>query len=213
MPTHRRHQALRERTPAKAKLSGVTLIELLVAMLIVSMCVGLMSGAFFQVGRLVTVSTQIRSMVVPHFRRHELMHAAVGALALQPAISAESFRGNEDGFETETTEHPLAAWSGRTPLAVRLVRERGDVSLWRCMLDGTGKAPSFELFRSEQRVALRFVDIQGVSHDKWPIADPKERLPSVIQVIQTESGVVLANWHYGGPIAVDPFRVNSGMGG
>lgn len=103
-------------SPLRAQ-RGFSLVELLVAIVILSFVIGVMSSAFTQVSHIVRVVTDSGSGFQQRWLRLRALADLVGNLA--PVVDVQAgMKGGADGFECLTLASPLAA-SG-TPRRVRV---------------------------------------------------------------------------------------------
>ena len=206
---------------------GVTLVELLASMVIFSLCVVLMSNAFFQVQRLLGVVERSRDPAGQGLRLVGSLQEAVGHLIAREA-DAKAFTGDAQTFQTTTSRHPLGERGQPLPLQIRLARtELGDHLRIDALRPATGtfagnrpteQAAAIELAHApDATVRLAYQAQDGMLFGQWPVPERlSEQLPSAVWLISRASGAgdawplrpsqlgqagrssVMAVWQYGG---------------
>lgn len=203
--------------------AGVTLIELLASVLIFSLCIALMSNAFFQVGRLLTVVERGRDLGGAGLRLSGSLQAAVANLVMNPLLPKDKtpvFEGDGVRFTGLTTRHPLGQAGQVQSLVVTL--DKGRLRIAPATGSATtGSAAGAELVLGNENQALRWVylDHAGQLQGQWPVRElEQEYLPSAVFLVAKSVGVsnawpqplqalageaVLASWAYGGSVSED----------
>ena len=204
---------------------GVTLIELLASVLIFSLCIALMSNAFFQVGRLLTVVERGRDLGGAGLRLSGSLQAAVANLVITPLVPGEKapvFEGDALRFAGLTSRHPLGQAGQVQALVVTL--EKGRLRIGPPV--GTAAA---ELVLGDASQPLRWVylDHAGQLQGQWPVRElEQEVLPSAgfllaksasggawPQPLQALAGeTILASWAYAGPVGEDMSNPGNNFG-
>lgn len=203
--------------------AGVTLIELLASVLIFSLCIALMSNAFFQVGRLLTVVERGRDLGGAGLRLSGSLQAAVANLVMNPLLPTDKapvFEGDALRFTGLTTRHPLGQAGQVQALVVTL--DKGRLRIAPATGGATtGSAAGAELVLGDADQALRWVylDHAGQLQGQWPVRElEQEYLPSAVFLVAKSAGLsdawpqplqalagqaVLASWAYGGSVGED----------
>jgi prepilin-type N-terminal cleavage/methylation domain-containing protein len=203
------HQRLRPRQ------AGVTLIELLASVLIFSLCIALMSNAFFQVGRLLTVVERGRDMGGAALRLSGGLQEAVANLLPVSQRSEPVFVGDGRRFAGITSRHPLGAAGQVQPLVVAL--DKGQVRIEPPGSQSQANAAVLAAADSGQNVRWVYQDRLGLLHGQWPVRGrEQDRLPSAVFLVARAPGgsdawpqtredmaddPVLAQWVYAGPLS------------
>lgn len=214
--------------PGRSSQRGVTLVELLASMVIFSLCVALMSNAFFQVQRLLGVVERSRDPASPGPRLVGSLQEAVGSLVARDT-DAKPFSGDAQTFVTTTSRHPLGPGGLPQLLQMSLVRaQQGSglrIGAARPVDGGFGTVKSvvqpvvLELpHAASEPVRWVYQARDGLLFDRWPVAQREsEQLPSAVWLISSGPGLgdawplqqaqlgvagrsrTLAVWTYGGP--------------
>lgn len=147
------HQGLRR---------GLTLLEMLVTLVIVSLVVTILSQAMSQLARIERLleGGQLRSTVVA--LRAEWVRAALAGLMPSPT-DAERLRGSERELRGLSSEVPQWPLSGPARLHLRLrTEERGVSTTLELLPEGdAGKAPVQLMQWSGREGRFRYLDAQG----------------------------------------------------
>lgn len=187
-------QARRSQPSCRVLQRGLTLMELLVALVLVAMLGTMMvQGVAFFGGSYDAVKRNQRDATHAALRQRWFVSSVRGIVPY--GLEARAFKGDATGFETVTLQ-PLNAEPGM-PTIVRwevvadglrnvvTYAEDGvtedDVILWR-VLESEGLDVSFQ-----------YADAANQWHNQWPLeSEPTQWIPGMIRLVASEGSVWLA---------------------
>ena len=173
---------------------GLTLLEMLVTLVIVSMVVSIfwqMMGQAARVERLLE-GAQLRSLAVSV--RAEWIRAALAAMLPGRAGSAELFQGESRSLQGLSTETPGYPGGGLTELRLSFDfdRERGATRLQlftpEIGSDGAARDMTVLLSWPGNTGRFRYLDRSGKWHDRWPPATLAV-VPALPAAVLVETGL------------------------
>ena len=173
--------------PARRAQRGLTLIEMLVVLVLVSLLGALLiQGTGYFLGRYAHVTRVHRDASLASLRQHWFVSTVQAMVASR--VATRQFTGDTTTFEG-TTLQPLAAESG-LPVRVRwsisgdpggdtVVYTEGGGEPWTVFTSGGG------------RLSFEYADAAGAWQSRWQAAsDARERIPRTVRLVSTEGGTV-----------------------
>ena len=194
-PAHHVRGPLRAGRPAHLRPQGLTLMELLVALVLVSLLATLIvqGVAFFGVSYDAVKRSQ-RDATHTALRQRWFVSSVRGILPY--GVEARAFKGDAAAFETMTMQ-PLNGEPGM-PTFVR----------WEVIADGPWNVVAYaeDGLTEDEAISWRVLEADGADlsfqyadaanqwHDRWPLAsDPTQWVPGMIRLVTPEATVWLAS--------------------
>lgn len=153
-------------TAAPRGVRGLSLLEVLITIAILSLLVAVLAQGWFQ-----SLQSQVRlAAVADSHVAHQKIAIAVRQLIAEALLagsgSGEALRGDARVIEAESSTS-LRPDLGAAPMAVRLslVEGPGGVEM---RVGHPGAAPAQSLLWRFAQAQWRYHDQQGVEHDRWP---------------------------------------------
>ena len=184
-----RRSRVAARAAARRAQHGLTLIEMLVVLVLVSLLGTLLiQGTGYFLGRYAQVTRIHRDASLAALRQHWFVSTVQTMVSSR--VETRQFTGDDTGFEG-TTLQPLAAESG-LPVRVRwsIAGDRGGDSVvytedggepWTVLASGEG----------EGELSFEYADATGAWQDHWRAAsDARERIPRTVRLVSAEGGTV-----------------------
>jgi type II secretory pathway pseudopilin PulG len=174
----------------------MTLLEVLVTLVIVSMVAGLSMQAFQQFARVERLLEDAGSDGQQRMLRREWLRQLVAATLPEQISMPLQFSGDARGFQLRSSRHPDAM--GHGPLRVELdydAQARSTTLRLRALQPG--KAASLVLLTwPGEPPDIRYQDKAGAWHERWPMAnaDPEatRRPPALVRIdVGPEAGGIL----------------------
>jgi prepilin-type N-terminal cleavage/methylation domain-containing protein len=208
----------------KSLQRGLTMIELLATMVLMSMIMVLMSGALSQVSQVLRVSDAAQAGFLPKWRSERLLGEVVSQWVIDPQRSFEAglkkleFVGEPELAKFNSFSLPWVI-DGQSGSALLEVQRNADSSTlwlkpWAQVLDTSPRAgsetPALELGKWPVPVVLRYVDELGQEFAQWPPngVSQTRALPAGLRVRQADGAQpVLLGFSYEGH--GDPVERNS----
>lgn len=175
---------------------GLTLIELLVTVVILSFTVALMSGAFGQIAQMLRVSTEHSNGFLSRWNQSRALYDMVANMVIDPTLE-KPFTGQYQQLEMVTLLLPDGPPGAPRPARLQLKPATdADNSTDLTLQNPTAPSntPPLKLARLPGRLEFRFVDHQGQEHAQWPpngVAEYRP-MPSVILLKDTNSQRTIA---------------------
>ncbi len=176
---------------------GMTLIEMLVSLMILSACMALVSGVTFQVAKVLSSMQSADPSRLPSFMlQHHAIDAALQRVAVGRLGRTATFTASPDRISFITTGSPRGDEHVEASIAL-VVKDDGvqGSALW--LSDAQGE---LALLRTRSTLSFQFIDDQLAEHSRWPPNDiPRgAKVPRMIRVLERDRGVV-ALWVLYGP--------------
>lgn len=170
---------------------GLTLIELLVTVVILSFTVALMSGAFGQIAQMLRVSTEHSNGFLGRWNQSRALYDMVANMVIDPTLE-KPFTGQYQQLDMVTLALPDGPPGAARPARLQLkpatdTDNSTDLTLQNPAAPSS--TPPLKLARLPGRLEFRFVDHQGQEHAQWPpngVADYRP-MPSAIVLKDTNS--------------------------
>lgn len=172
---------------AASRSAGVTLLELLVAMLlIVLLGTLLMQGIGFFLGRFETLQRVHRTASAETLEQQWFAASVQGMVALRQ--QERQFRGDASAFSGISTA-PLAAAPGMPVRARWFIERDGAAHRVRYAEDAGGaeaaaRALPWSLHAAAQPLAFQYADASGRWQDRWPPPEAAERVPHLVRLVR-----------------------------
>lgn len=167
------------RTAAR-RARGLTLIEMLVVLVLVSLLGTLLvQGGGFFLGQYATVKRVHRDATLAELRQH--WFASTLQAMLPSKLAVRRFAGDASAFEGVTLQ-ALAAEPG-IPVRVRWsIRAESGA---QAVLYEEGRAAPWTVLRSgDGALAFQYADSARQWHGRWPLADDaRERIPRMVRLV------------------------------
>ena len=170
------------------RFGGITLLEMLVTLVIVSFVAGLVGQALFQLSRIERLleGGQLRSMVTSV--RAQWLRSAIESLLPGELGSADRLRGSERELQGLSADVPMLPAPGLARLHLRLVFQEtaGETQLQSIgseTAQGSAQTGPVVLLSWPGREGrFRYLDAAGEWRDEWPAAQglPSSALPRAI---------------------------------
>ena len=155
---------------ALARQRGLTLIELLVTVVILSFTVALMSGAFGQIAQMLRVSTEHSNGFLGRWNQSRALYDMVANMVIDPTLE-QPFTGRPEQLDMVTLAVPDSP-PGAPRAARLLLKPAADADNSTDLLLDTSAQRSgsaaLRLTRFPGRLEFRYVDRQGEEHLQWP---------------------------------------------
>lgn len=175
----------------QAQQRGVTLVELLVTVVILSFAVALMSGAFSQIAQMLRVSTEQSNGFLGRWNQSRAMFDMVGNMVIDPTLE-KPFLGQYDQLDMVTLALPDGPPGVARPARLRLKHANDDDKSTDLLLENPtaqGAIAATRLTRFAGQLEFRYVDHRGQEQAQWPptgIATYRP-MPSAILIRQIDS--------------------------
>ncbi len=174
------------------KQGGLTLIELLVTVVILSFTVALMSGAFGQIAQMLRVSTEHSNGFLSRWTQSRALYDMVANMVVDPTLE-RPFVGGYEELDMVTLAYPEGPTG--TPRAAHLFltpSNDGDTTSTELQLKNPNtrdNQPAIKLARLPGRLEFRFVDHLGQEHPQWPPTGmaASRPMPSAVLLKDTNS--------------------------
>ena len=186
-PTTAAPRAAARTAAARRAQRGLTLVEMLVVLVLVSLLGTLLvQGTGYFLGRYAQVTRVHRDASLASLRQHWFVSTV--QTMVPSRLASRQFTGDDTAFEG-TTLQPLAAQSG-LPVRVRwsISGDRGGDSV--VYTEGGGE-PWTLLTSEEGELSFEYADATGAWQDHWRSeSDALERIPRTVRLVSTEGGTV-----------------------
>lgn len=175
---------------AHSQQRGVTLVELLVTIVILSFTVALMSGAFTQIAQMLRVSTEQSNGFLGRWNQSRALYDIVANMVIDPTLE-KPFTGQYDQLDVVTLALPDGS-AGIPRLArLRLKPASDDDKSTDLMLENPtmqSASGATRLTRFPGRLEFRYMDHRGQEQVQWPPTGMAtyRPMPSAILIRQTE---------------------------
>ncbi|NMM77911.1 hypothetical protein B2J88_36260 [Rhodococcus sp. SRB_17] len=175
---------------------GLTLIELLVTVVILSFTVALMSGAFGQIAQMLRVSTEHSNGFLSRWNQSRALYDMVANMVIDPTLE-KPFTGQYQQLDMVTLALPNGPPGAPRPAHLQLKPAADADNSTDLILQNPAAQSStapLKLARLPGRLEFRFVDHQGQEHAQWPpngVAEYRP-LPSAIVLKDTYSQQAIA---------------------
>ncbi len=194
---------------------GLTLIELLVTMVLLSFRVALMSGAFVQISQMLRISSEHGNGFSGRWVQSRALNDIVASMVADPALPIP-LTGAPTRVSLTTLALPPSAngVSRRVALNLRTDNDGATILLLEPLLEPGTKSDEkmFELARFGGRLSFFYLDAQGQEHAQWPPSGTTQtdKLPLAIGIRDsTRQGAVMQVAHYEGTPSARP---SNGLG-
>lgn len=170
---------------------GLTLIELLVTVVILSFTVAIMSGAFGQIAQMLRISTEHSNGFLGRWNQSRALYDMVANMVIDPTLE-KPFTGQHQQLDMVTLAYPDGPTG--TPRAARLLLKPAvdtDNSTDLQLESPTERndQPAMKLARLPGRLEFHFIDHRGQEHAQWPPNGVSEHrpMPSAVLLKDTNS--------------------------
>lgn len=174
------------------KTAGLTLIELLVTVVILSFTVALMSGAFNQISQILRVSSEQSNGFPARWIQSRALYDLVGNMVIDPTRE-KAFKGDYQSIEAVSLavpeEQPGIAHAVKLTLKTSKDSEQvSDLLLVPLRTFGSEQPQPIKLASFEGRLEFIFVDHLLAEHAQWPPNGMGENrpMPSAILLRATD---------------------------
>ncbi|MBI1891032.1 MAG: prepilin-type N-terminal cleavage/methylation domain-containing protein [Burkholderiales bacterium] len=165
--------------------SGLTLIELLVSIVILGFVVTIMSGAFFQVSKIVRVGESANGQFQPKWLRINVLPEVVANMVL-PENVEKPFIGDGNEFTGFSLSLPQSDWGLARKFTVRLVPQtRGD-GFDMTIAEPDGKPMVITSWGT--RVRFEYLDAEGNAQSMWPPFGKNQDAMPIAVMVRSISG-------------------------
>ncbi|WP_027014052.1 type II secretion system protein [Comamonas composti] len=169
------------------KQEGLTLIELLVTIVILSFTIALMSGALSQISQIVRVGADQSNGFLERWNQARSLYDITANMVIDPTLE-KPFTGRSETITMVTTAPPEMPRGIPQQIRLDLKTTAGDTNL---LLTPVGNSLAKEkiLARFTEKVEFRFLDHLDQQHQIWPpmgMGDSRA-MPSAI-LIRSSSG-------------------------
>lgn len=164
---------------------GLTLIELLVTVVILSFTIALMSGAFSQIAQMLRISSEYSSGFVERWNRSRALYDMVNNMVIDPTLE-KPFTGQYQRIEMVTLASPGGPPGVARPAQVTLKAATeidGGTELLVANPNDDKRAPPQKLARLPGRLEFRFIDHRGDEHIQWPPSGVAEYRPMPSSIV------------------------------
>jgi prepilin-type N-terminal cleavage/methylation domain-containing protein len=154
------------------KEAGLTLIELLVTVVILSFTVALMSGAFNQISQILRVSSEQSNGFPARWIQSRAIYELIGNMVIDPTRE-KAFRGDYQSIEMVSLAVPEEQQGVAHPVKLTLKGSKNseqisDLMLMPSTAFGSEQAQPLKLASFEGRLEFVFVDHLLAEHAQWP---------------------------------------------
>ena len=155
---------------ALGRQRGLTLIELLVTVVILSFTVALMSGAFGQIAQMLRVSTEHSNGFLGRWNQSRALYDMVANMVIDPTLE-QPFTGRPEQLDMVTLAMPDGPPGAARPARLLLKSSEDADNSTDLLLDTSASrngSTTLKLTRFPGRLEFRYVDRQGEEHLQWP---------------------------------------------
>ena len=166
--------------PSPHRQAGLTLIELLVSVVILGFVITIMSGAFFQVVKIVRLAENVNKGFQPQWLRSHALTDLVANL-IMPENVDRPFKGDSGEFTGFSLLLPQGEWGLAREFTAKLVPspQGGGVDL--TVIPKEGKP--MVLASWDRQVRFEYLDVEGASQSMWPpFSKTQDAIPSAIAI-------------------------------
>jgi general secretion pathway protein J len=200
-------------TPVRQQ--GLTLIELLVTMVLLSFIVALMSGAFVQISQMLRISSEHGNGFSGRWVQSRALNDIVANMVADPALPIP-LTGAPNRIALTTLVLPPNAKGIAQRATLDLRTDNNGITILQLEraqeLGSRSEDKTFELARFEGRLKFFYLDAKNQEHMQWPPsgATQLDKLPSAIGLRDaTRQDTLVQIAHYEGtPVA----KANNGLG-
>ena len=170
---------------------GLTLIELLVTVVILSFTVALMSGAFSQIAQMLRISTEHSNGFLGRWNQSRALYDMVANMVIDPTLE-KPFTGQYQQLDMVTLAFPDGAPGSARPARVVLKPTPNTDNSTDLQLESPsdrGSRHVIRLARLPGRLEFRFLDHRGQEHAQWPPSGVSEfrPMPSAVLLKDTHN--------------------------
>jgi len=145
--------------------SGLTLIELLVSLVLLGFVITIMSGAFFQVAKVVNIAENVNGAFQMQWVRINSLKNLVGNLVLPEEVQ-QPFSGNSEGFQAYSLSLPQTEWGSIQKFNAKLqISKDGHTDLLISLDDAT---TGIVVASWGVPVKLEYLTVDGTFESMWP---------------------------------------------
>ena len=177
---------------SKQKSKGLTLIELLVTVVILSFTVAILSGAFNQISQILRISSEQSNGFPARWSQSRALYDLVGNMVIDPTRE-KAFKGSHESIEAVSLAVPENQPGIAHPFKLVLKPSKdseqfSDLLLVPPTTLGSEQIQPLRLARFEGRVEFRFVDHLAAEHTHWPPdgTNSLRPMPSAVAVKSTD---------------------------
>jgi general secretion pathway protein J len=197
------------------KQTGLTLIELLVTMVLLSFVVILMSGAFVQIAQMLRISSDHGNGFTGRWVQSRVLQDIVANMIIDP-VESEPFIGTDSRSRLTTLAIPPNQSGIGETATLELIRspystaEDGTTRLEiivQAKNDSRNLTRTFELGVFKGRLLFVYFDAQGNEFQQWPPSnfEKKDTLPSALGIRdQDQKGKILQIANFQGEVTNKP---------
>lgn len=168
---------------------GLTLIELLVTVVILSFTVALMSGAFGQIAQMLRVSTEHSNGFLGRWNQSRALYDMVANMVIDPTL-AKPFTGQYQQLDMVTLALPDGPPGAARPARLQLKPTADTDNSTDLQLESQAdrsNQPALRLARLPGRLEFRYTDHRGQEHAQWPPEGVSEYRPMPSAVLLRDS--------------------------
>lgn len=179
----------------QAHTCGLTLVELLVSMVILSLVMTLVAQAVYQVGQIVRVADESVIRIGERWRAGWSAQPVLTNLAAPREAGDRPFEGSPTQISGFTTLPPDGSDQGIQAFTLTLIRESSTLTtLIYAATAGSTDVPAKAIARWPARMEFRYRGANGLQTEQWPPWTRPGRdaalLPSAILLLDADSGLV-----------------------
>ncbi|MDZ4187681.1 MAG: type II secretion system protein [Hydrogenophaga sp.] len=178
----------------KARQRGLTLIELLVTVVILSFTVALMSGALGQIAQMLRVSTEHSNGFLGRWNQSRALYDMVANMVIDPTLE-RPMTGQPEQIDMVTLALPDGPLGVARPARLRLktATDTDSTDLQLESLASQDGRPAMTLTRFPGRLEFRFIDHLGEEHAQWPPSGVAiaRAMPSAVLLKDVDSQLLL----------------------
>lgn len=177
----------REAVPPPRRARGLTLIEMLVVLVLVSLLGTLLvQGGGFFLGQYATVKRVHRDATLAELRQH--WFASTLQAMVPSKLEVRRFAGDASAFEGVTLQALAAEPS--MPVRVRWSID-GDGGAQAVLYEEGGAAPWTVLRSDEGALGFEYADSARRWHERWPLEDDAiERIPRMVRLVEGDGRIL-----------------------